>query len=374
MQGVAGSSPAGRTNLPFLRLSMNSYLFLVLFLTTPVLWAQISVGLKESAMGNSGAAITDSSAAAFYNPALLSEKTESHFSLTGTTLASFQSKEFRSNKLTPNYISSIQAFEAYVHEFSLSNQLSVESQSAVPVLDGTQTMNLRIDQYILAYSMAFRNFPFGFQVGLRMNEQKYQINQTTENVNEAKGSNINISQTRADLFLGFGGIHQLGSHYRFGYKYESAGLNVYKKIETDGTYYLYNKIGNTFTTGKSSGSASDDQMNKQIVTLGHSFTWNAHEFLTDSRFVESAQGSNAYSFYQTFGYKVTYSNQMQYMCGVAHQFKSDLSDLQESNQFSTGFSWVTNTLRSSISAYYFTQNGDDGLQSAGITFGSEFKF
>jgi len=352
----------------------SALIFSVLFLTVSHVSAQISVGLKESAMGNSGAAITDSSAAAFYNPALLSEKKQSHFSLTGNTLSSFKSKDTSSVKLTPNYISSIQAFESFVHEFSLANQFSIESQSKLPITDGTATTNMRLEQYILAYSMAFREFPFGFQVGLRMNEQKFQINQMTENANMASGVNLDINKSKADLFLGFGGIHQLGSHYRFGYKYESTGLNVYKKSKIDGTYYSYDKIGNTFSSGDPNGTATDAEVNNQVVSLGHSFTWKAHEFLTDSRFIELEKASNTYSFYQTFGYKVTFSNQMQYMCGVAHQFKSDLSNLAESNQFSTGFSWVTNTLRSSLSAYYFSQTGADEVQSAGITFGSEFNY
>ncbi len=340
--------------------------------------AQISVGLRESALGNSGAAITESTAPSFYNPALLSERKNSHFSLTGTTLTSFQSENknnrFNSTKLAPNYISSIQAFEVFIHEFSLANQLSAESQYTNSIANGSETVNVKAEQYSLSYSFAFRDFPFGFQVGLRMNESTNQVNQVTDDGDTATGVNFNISNKLADMFFGFGGIHQIGSQYRFGYKYESRGLNVYNKNDQDGSYYFYNKTGNIFNSGKTNGSFTNKNLTQQSVVFGHSFTANNHEFLTDSRFLEEGDSNNTYSFYQTFGYKVSFSNKMQYMCGFSHRFESDIANLGESNYYSSGFSWMTNALRSTLSAYYFHQSGTNAMKSAGITFGSEFSY
>lgn len=341
--------------------------------------AQISIGLRESALGNSGVAIAESTAPSFYNPALLSDRKQSYFSLTGNTLTSYQSSDpngsFTSTKLAPNYLSSIHAFENFIHEFSLANQMSVDSRSAFNIADGTKTVYLKADQYVLSYSMAFRDFPFGFQTGLRINEQNYQINQVTENTSFATGVNINMSRRIADLFVAFGGIHQLGNNYRLGYKYESRGKNIYNKLESDGFYYSYDKIGNNFFSGKTNGPLEvGSSTTGQSVVIGHSFTWNDHEFLTDSRFLEGETLNNKYTFSQSFGYKVNYSNKIQFMCGIAHRFKSELSDLAESNYYSTGFSWMTHTMRSSISAYYSQEKNLSDIQSAGITFGSEFSY
>lgn len=349
---------------------MNSKVIFFLFcsLVTSTLQAQISVGLKESALGNSGAAITESSAPSFYNPALLSEKQKSYFSLTGTTLTSFKTSndagEMNSTKFAPNYISSIHAFESYIHEFSLVNQLSVDSRTSAPITNGTKTTNLKVDQYNLLYSFAFRDFPFGFQLGLRINEQNVRLSEASNDGNIAYGYDWDISHRVGYLFAGFGGIHQLGEHYRFGYKYESPGINVYKKTDQVGSYYYYDKTNNLFQAGSSRGSTDDNNFNAQTVTIGHSFTTGDHEFLTDSRFTENPDQHHTYDFFQTFGYKINFANKMQFLCGFSHEFDP------ASNYYSTGFSWVTNTLRSHMSAYF--AEGNDNMQSAGITFGSEF--
>lgn len=343
-------------------------LFLFCSLAVSTLHAQLGVGLRESALGNSGAAITESSAPSYYNPALLAERQKSYFSLTGTTLTSFKSSsennDFNSTKFAPNYLSSIHAFETYVHEFSLANKLSADARSRKPVTNGSQTTHARTEQYNLAYSFAFRNFPFGFQLGLRIHEQNFNINYATNDGNIATGADWDIAQRVGHLFAAFGGIHQLGDHYRFGYKYESPGLKVYQKKDQDGSYYIYDKSNNTFTTGTSQGSLEGDNFNAQSVTLGHSFFAGDHEFLTDSRFQENSNKKNTYIFSQTFGYKLNFSNKMQFMCGTAHDFESN------ANYFSTGYSWTTNALRSTISGYYAKDEGE--TESAGFTFGSEF--
>lgn len=330
--------------------------------------AQISVGLRESALGNSGAAITDSSAPSFYNPALLSEKQKSYFSLTGTTLSTFKSStesgDFNSTKLAPNYLSNIHSFESYVHEFSLVNQISIDSRSITPITNGSTTSHIKSDLYALAYSFAFKDFPFGFQLGLRIYEQNFHINETQNDGNIATGINWDIAQKVGRLFTGFGGIHQIGEHYRFGYKYETQGLKIYKKTEQNGSYYIYDKTNNTFTTGKSTGSADEGNFNTQIITLGHSFVVSDHEFLTDSRFNENSEQKNKYSFSQTFGYKLNFSNKLQFMAGTAYEFDT------KANYFSSGFSWQTNTLRSTICGYL--SSNEDDTESTGITFGSEF--
>lgn len=341
--------------------------------------AQISVGLRESALGNSGVAITESTAPSFYNPALLADRKQSYFSLTGNTLTSYQSSSesgsFNSTKLAPNYLSSIHAFENFIHEFSLANQVSVDSKSVSNIQNGTNTVYIRADQYVLAYSMAFRNLPIGFQVGLRMNELNNQINQITEDAASANGLSLNMSRRNADLFLAFGGIHQLGNNYRFGYKYESRGKNIYRKTEFDGFYYVYDKTNNLFFSGKPGNPNETTSLaTGQSITIGHSFIWNDHEFLTDSRFTEDSTLNSTYSFSQSFGYKVNYTNKIQFMCGILHQFESEMSDLAESNYYSSGFSWVTNALRSSLSVYYSRVKNEADVQSAGITFGSEFSY
>lgn len=355
--------------------SSKFFLFLLFHLYGLFSEAQISVGLKESALGNSGAAISESSAPSFYNPALLSEKRKSYFSLTGTTLTSFKSSsesgDFNSTKFAPNYLSSIHAFESFIHEFSLANQVSIDSRSVTPLNNGSRTIDIRSDQYALSYSMAFRDFPFGFQIGTRINEEVLYFNQNINDGNSATGTSVNKSERIGYLFLGFGGIHQLGTHYRFGYKYESRGLMVYKKTDQAGTYYSYDKSANQFTSGKTTITDNESHNpSPQSITLGHSFLITDHEFLTDSRLVEKIDDQNSYSFTQTLGYKITFSNKMQFMCGTAHSFKPDSNDLTKSNTFSAGFAWQTNTLQSTINAYH--ADAEDGSTVNGFTLGSEF--
>lgn len=351
-------------------------LFFLCFLSATYTQAQIAVGLKESALGNSGAAITESSAPSFYNPALLSERNKSYFSLTGTTLTSFKSstenQDFNSTKFAPNYLSSINAFESYIHEFALINQVSIDTNSTAQITNGSRTSHLTTEQYILSYAFAFRNFPFGFQLGLHMNEQNVSLNQITSDANAANGVTINNSQTAASLFLGFGGIHQLGSNYRFGYKYEAPRLRVYKKTTQSGSYYNYDKVNDLFYTGRPDFISQDTNYNSQVITLGHSFSLNDHEFLTDSRMTEDSERKDTYTLHQTFGYKVNFSNKMQFMCGFSHQFGTGSPKLSESGYFSSGFSWQTNTLRSTVSGYYM--QGDSDSEIAGLTFGSEFVY
>lgn len=357
--------------------TLKILVFVSTFLSALNTYAQISVGLKESALGNSGVAITESSAPSYYNPALLSEKSKSYFSLTGTTLTSFKSNStngsFNSTKFAPNYLSSIHAFESFVQEFSLINLVSIDSKSTFPITNGTSSFDIKSDQYSLGYAMAFRNFPFGFQLGLRINESSFNINQNTNDGNLASGVTANSSQRMGHLFFGFGGIHQLGDNYRFGYKYESRGLKVYKKTDQAGTYYTYDKTNNVFKSGKSTiTNASDDDSVTQTISLGHSFSVGPNEFLTDSRFIEKALSRNSYDFTQTFGYKISFSNKMQFMCGAAHSFNAESTDLSKSNMFSSGFAWQTNALRSNISAYH--ADAEDGTQIDGFTFGSEFVY
>lgn len=356
--------------------SINS-LFILIFLFSFKLQAQISVGLRESALGGSGVALSDSSAFAFYNPALLSEKEKSHFSFTGTTFSYFSSRNeesnFNSSQVSPNYIATVQAFEGFVHEFSLANESSLSAEYTKPVKDGIQGHQFDLDINSLAYSFAFRNFPFGFQLGVNINQTANYLTYKTDDGNVKTGVYSKNDDLTADLFLGVGGIHQLGTHYRFGYKYQSRGLNIYHQNKNSGFYYSYDQANNLFNTGNSS-MATEGEKKGQVIRIGHSFNLNQHEFLTDSVFAENSELQSSYGFTQTFGYKVTFSNQWQFMCGMSHNFSSNWLGFEGSNYFSTGFSWLTNTLRSTISAYYNQNKGDSQFKSAGITFGSEFLY
>lgn len=344
---------------------------LFLSMITITAHAQIGVGLRESALGNSGVAITESSAPSHYNPALLSERQNSYFSLTGTTLSSFQTSDeggtFNSTKFAPNYLSSIHAFDSFVHEFSLANQISLDSRVTSAIPSGSRMAHIRVDHYTLGYAFAFRDFPFGFQLGLRIKEQSVNLSQDANDGTVASGIDVQMLEKKGNVFFGFGGIHQFGSHYRFGYKYESQGLKVYDKFEQSGAYYYYDKNTNTFSTGQSMGQIEESgSFNTQILTLGHSFSAGDHEFLTDSRFTETDDRDNKFEHFQTFGYRLKFSNKMQFMTGLSYDFGN------QGNYFSAGYSWLTNTLRSTVSAYY--ADDDRNMKTSGLTFGSEFVY
>ncbi|MFN3454877.1 MAG: hypothetical protein ACK41T_07935 [Pseudobdellovibrio sp.] len=332
------------------------------------------MGVRESVLGGSGVAARDSSAPSYYNPALLSEKSKNYFNVSAATFSYYRNQSdsgnFSSTKINPNYISTVQAFDSFVQEFSLTNEFSISSRFLTSTFHQNRTTSLNIDLYQFVYAFAFPDFPFGFKVGVKALDTDSQVSQVTEEGSVKSGASLNTSKLEGALFLGVGSVFQLAKHYRLGVQYEMAGIRIYQKFENDGFVYYYDQNNNTFYQSRFVDTPQEKSFYGQNLNIGHSFGWEDHEFLTDSKFVEVSK--DAYNYIQTFGYNYIASDKWQFMCGYARQFKSSSQLLEDSSDYySSGFSWVKNTMRSSVGAYYVRQKQD---KTVGITFGSEFKY
>lgn len=326
-------------------------------------------------MGNSGVAISDSSASSFYNPSLILNKNKNSYSVGGNTLSNFNSDasgdRLTSTGISPSYLSSLQIFDGFAHEFFLTNTTSVDAQVLKTALTGAEThFNIRLQDYLAGYTFAFHALPFGFQINLR-----YRDNQTSgfsefQSSSGAETSDIQSANRQIDLVHSIGGNHQFGD-YRFGYKYTTRGLAIYKKKEGREKKYSYSQTLNQYTKTESDFLIEQGAVAETIL-IGHSFKINDHEFLTDTKLEELADLTHAYNWSQTFGYKLSSTAGYQYMCGVSHLINKDVKYFGQSMYISTGFSWQARSSRTAIGIYYDADKLKYDTQIYGLTFSSEF--
>ena len=119
-------------------------------------FSQVPIGLNEGMMGNTGTASFESTAASYYNPSLLTEKKENSFSIGGYSFNVIQSEQdnlkMNSTTLSPSYVSSLQRFENFVHEFALANNFNIESKNSnSDSTGGLFKQNLKYSNLFLSY-------------------------------------------------------------------------------------------------------------------------------------------------------------------------------------------------------------------------------
>lgn len=346
--------------------------------------AQLAVGLYEGLLGNSGAAISDPTAASFYNPSLLNKKVDNSYSLAGNTLGSFSSKsenkETTSFALNPSYLSSIIVGRALVHEFFLANvspskiKTVVTSDSAIELK--RSEANIDQTQFLFGYSMAFIDIPFALSYFGQFN----QISSVGFNENVSKLSNArSTASTKSDLKSLGVGISISGytsfENYSFGYHFRSRQISVYQDNEASVTTFLHgggSPIDYSKTTTEMTGERGQELGSSFII--GHGFKFGDHEFLTDSQFQESAEMNYTFSLNQTFGYRMNSHAGHQILCGVSHKIGDDVKYFGQSAYYSVGYSWLTRANRSVVGAYVYSSQLQQDNFAAGLTFGSEFTY
>ena len=335
----------------------------------------VPIGFFEGLMGNSGLAISDSSASSFYNPSLILNKRTSSYSFGGNTFANFNSKanddQMSSSKISPSYISSIHIFESFAHEFFLTNTTSIEADTLKSSVTGALIRsNIRQQDYQLGYGFAFPGLPMGFQTSVRYRDNQISTLSEFQDNLSAFTTQANAANRQADFMVAIGGNHQF-SNYRFGYKFSSRGLAIYKKNEGRERKYSYTQISNQYIKSESDFSTDQESIG-ELIAIGHGFKINDHEFLTDTRFEELVDLAHAYNWSQTFGYKLSSAAGYQYMCGASHLINKDIKYFGQSMYVSTGFSWQSRSSRSAVGMYYSVDKLKFDTQVYGLTFSSEF--
>lgn len=345
----------------------------------------MATGLYEGLMGNSGAALSDPTAASIYNPSLLNRKKKDSYSLSGNTFTTFTSKsentKTTSLALNPGYVSTVLVGTALVHEFFISNSLPTTAQIVANFNDsnllGRMESNMNISKYKFGYSMAFKNVPFALSYFGEYHQQE--INGFSELVSLV--SDLRSTQnSRTELkYLGLGisvsGHTATPSGYTLGYQLITRQILVYRKDIKISTSYIHGASSPTdYQKIESRYENESSVSNGSAVVVGHGFVSGDHEFITDSQFIERSDLNYSFNMTQTFGYRMNSKAGNQFLAGFSHQLGPEVKYFGQSAYYSVGFSWLKNTLRSVFGAYAYSSRIGQDVFAAGLTFGSEFNY
>ena len=357
---------------------------LSIFLFTPLSFSQISLGLYEGLMGNSGTALTHSTAPSFYNPSLLHRKKKDSYSLSGNTLGGYSSRSENTNitsfSLTPSYLSTIIVGDALVHELFIANrnpsQLKIVSHTSTPTETTTRESTLDISNFLFGYSMSFKSVPFALSYFGEFNQTSGVgfVESTTLNSNARSVTEIKHNFMSIGTGISLSG-HNSFDHYSLGYHFKSRQIILYKKDEDKLSTYVHG--GNSATDYSKIESLATNQnqvSNGSSLMIGHGFQIGDHEFVTDTQFYESSALKYSYSTRQTFGYRLNSTQGHQFLCGLSHLLGPQVNYFGQDTYYSAGYSWLTRGLRSIFGTYVYSSKIGQDVFAAGLTFGSEFSY
>lgn len=360
---------------------MSRIVFLITFVLAFQAHAQQApLGQFEGMMANSGAALSQSKAASYYNPSLLRQRTQNAFSINGTSISSLRSSGATGDmastlNIAPSYLSTVVVGDSLVHELFMANTIQGQfdikmRNSTVGVFEASANMN----RFISGYSMAFRSVPLALQVLARYSEIKM-IGFVENPTGESNPWFARMENSYKNLNLALGiSTHIKFNSYTLGMNFNTRGWSIFNDRVGQGKIYQTNtpNPGDLSITDVETNSFLTNEEGKLVV--GHGFEVGKHEFLTDSVFMEESGNLDRYVFTQTFGYRFGDKEGDQLLCGFSHRFSSDVEYLGQNFTTSVGYSWVTRKLRSSIGVYYSQQNAQSTASYAGIMFASEFEY
>lgn len=335
------------------------------------------VGLFEGLMGNSGVATFESTAPSFYNPSLLSLRKKSSIVLGGNTISTIVSKTELSDTsgsgFSPTYVSNIDAFESYVHEFFIVNIVDANLVSETINSQIRRQFYLRTQNLAAGYTFAFPKFPMGFQVVL------YQI--ANSGVAPFDGTvaglrtvgNIRIDSKSYHAGLGVSTIFNF-KNYNLGFNFRTRTVKLNETEKSRFKAYFYDSGSNSFdeTQGEYKGEVSRTE--GQTLLVGQAFKSGAHEFLTDSSFVESSELDQSYQWRQSYGYRLGLSEDHQFMTGLNHLINDKVKYFGQDAYYSVGYSWKSRSYRSSVGFFLRNEKVESYNQIYGLTFNSEFSY
>jgi hypothetical protein len=355
-------------------------LLLNLLISTQALAQVMPLGLYEGLMGNTGTATTHSTAASYYNPSLLRQRTDNAFSINGNTVGTSSSKDNNSTfssslGLSPSFLSDLVVGDALVHEFFLATTLQGQFNWQVTTPSSSFDSDLSINRVVAGYSMAFKAIPFALQVLGRYSEAKsYGVEETSDTTNNIYSvSKVKTDFKNFNVALGVSSNFNFGA-YTFGVNFNTRGLSLYNKNEGSTKTFTHGPLPTDYViteTGEGRASVSSEEGK---LSIGHGFKVGDHEFLTDSLFLEHSSNLNHYDFIQSFGYRYGSANSHQVLCGLGHAFGQDIKYFGQSMNASVGYSWTTRQLRSAVGLYYSQNSTTIDATSAGVIFGSEYEY
>ncbi|MEQ1723384.1 MAG: hypothetical protein ABL930_09430 [Pseudobdellovibrio sp.] len=346
--------------------------------------SQTPIGLYEGLLGNSGAALTDSSAASYYNPSLLKLKKSESYSIGGNTFGSFTSKgngqTTTSLSIYPSYLSSIFISESLVHEIFLINLTPTKLNTQTNLSNSTTTSvdetNVDINRIIVGYSMAFRNIPFALSYFLQYSQvQEFGFSEFADLTGSLRRTSVSKGKyTSLSAGMSVSG-HAHFESYTLGYNLKLRPVMMYKNNEAQIKNYTR---GATVPTDYSEETINTEVKTPEslntVFSIGHAFTSDEHEFITDTQFIEKTDQSFSYSLYQSFGYRFSSSSGHQYLVGISHSIDAQTRYFGQNLYVSTGYSWLNKINRSTFGLYYYQSKISTEVVAAGLTFGSEFSY
>lgn len=339
------------------------------------------LGLYEGLMGNTGVATTHATAASYYNPSLLRQRTDNAFSVNGNTVGTSNSRSddstFSSSLgLSPSYLSDLLVGDALVHEFFLATTLQGQFNWQSATAGATFDSDLDLNRVVTGYSMAFKSIPLALQVLGRYSEAKsFGVAETSDPGNNT----YSVSKVKTD-FKNFNVALGISTHFRFehytlGVNFNTRGLSLYNKDEGKTKTFTHGPLPTDYVVTESNTGHASVSNEEGKLSIGHGFKVGEHEFLTDSLFLEKSGDLNSYDFIQSFGYRFGSSDGHQLLCGIGHNFGSDTDYIGQSFNTSVGYSWATRQLRSAVGLYYSrSSTATLDASTAGVIFGSEYEY
>lgn len=338
------------------------------------------LGLYEGLMGNTGAATTHSTAASYYNPSLLRQRTDNAFSINGNTAGTSSSKNndstFSSSLgLSPSFLSDLIVGDALVHEFFLATTLQGQFNWQVSSPNKEFDSDLSLNRVVTGYSMAFKSIPLALQVLGRYSEAKsYGVEESSDPGNNTYSvSKVKTEFKNFNVALGLS-THFRFEHYTFGVNFNTRGLSLYNQDKGSTKTFTHGPLPTDYVVTETDTGRASVSNEEGKLSVGHGFKVGDHEFLTDSLFIEHSDNLNHYEFIQSFGYRYGSSSSHQLLCGVGHAFGPDIKYAGHSFNASVGYSWATRQLRSAFGLYLSRNNTTIDASSAGIIFGSEYEY
>lgn len=346
--------------------------------------AQTPIGLFEGLLGNSGAALTDSSAPSYYNPSLLILKDQKSRSISGNTFSRFASESSAEKtsaiSFYPTYLSTIFMSDSLAHEIFVINLTPTRLQTLRAVEESTFRENYEAtqDKNVIngGYSMAFKSFPLALSFFAQFTQIKeFGFKDFTSLNSDLRNNSVN----RGELYRLASGIsvsgHSRFESYTFGYnlKLRPFTLLTYNKLKT--TSYIRGETAPTdYRVSESESTVNFTDEDKTSMLLGHSFRAGDHEFITDTILTEKTAENRAYKISQSFGYRLSDSSGHQFLTGLSHRIDNDIKYLGQDLYASVGYSWNNRANRTTFGLYYFRSDLNNKVSAAGLTFGSEFNY
>ena len=335
------------------------------------------VGLFEGSLGNSGVATFETSASSYYNPALLGLKKKNTLVLGGNTISSFVSKTQTSDtsgsSFNPTYISNIDVFESYAHEFFIVNIVDADIVSESVTAETKMRFYMKVQNVAAGYSFAFPKFPMGFQVILYQNS-----NAGVAPFDGTVGTTRTFGHVRLESKsfhsgLGISTILNFND-YNLGFNFRTRAAKLTETNKSRFKAYVYEPNTNFFSELEGDTNSNFSSPMGNTFLIGQAFKVGAHEFLTDSSFVESEQLDQSYEWRQSYGYRFGLNEDHQFLVGLNHLINDKVKYFGQDAYFSVGYSWKTRNYRSGVGLFLRNEKVTSSNQMYGLTFNSQFSY